>query len=247
MYAVIQLEAGDADAPLDAAILFQLSPDAHAFWDKSCGYDFHMSCPPDAPQVLLGAGAGAVKGFPNQATTTAGAFVSTIVGWATTHPEDDNARYARAILVPRAIIEATPYLLFAHGEGEPVAPELLALYLNSAIVDRTAPADAACAVPLTTVGILVGGVPQVRTVVTLFNATADPPSNTSTVVGNATIAAEPPVSYSASNATATISTSATPTQASPSRNATSSVSAAGASAVAASALVACLGALLLLA
>jgi hypothetical protein len=128
---------GLADAQTYVAVL-EVSPDGGTFWDKTCGYPYHYECGPDTDTpgtILLGNAVGARgHGFPIAAD---GRF--TISNWATALPEDTNAHFLQVFVLLKTALEANPYFLYAHGEGAQIEPEVIAVTLHSAVIDKVRP------------------------------------------------------------------------------------------------------------
>ena len=134
----------DVANPETYVAVLEISPDGSTWWDKTCGYPFHYECGPNAATqgtLLLGDAQGALgHGFPIDAR---GRF--NISMWATTLPEDVNAHFLQVFVVLKAALEATPYFLYAHGEGAQIDPAALAATLHSDVIDKTVPLNALCA------------------------------------------------------------------------------------------------------
>jgi hypothetical protein len=115
-------------------------------WDKSCGYPYHFSCAtPTDPGHFLGPVPGSSYGYETRVTPGDIGGLIEIRNWATNEGDDINGRWLQIFALPDATLRQNPYVLFAHGEGAQIEPDVLASFAHSVIHDRNGPQDVRCA------------------------------------------------------------------------------------------------------
>ena len=212
LYAIVEPSAGDPEI-IDYSLytsVFLISSDGAAMWDKTCGYPYHYSCATsESPSVMLTTMPGATGlGFALTPSVGDPGAVITINNWAS-HPLDEvNGRWVQVFVIPIAVLNENPWVLFAHGEGAQIETAVTDLYAHSAILDRNGPQDARCAAffppPQTAIEVPIPPVPSTIPLtdnIPLTGSDSNTPSPTpiyitvtSTVTVTATVTFSPPPS-----------------------------------------------------